>query len=486
MLMLSTISCFKPTTETSDSTVKSSDTTNTLETTDPNYDKNGYWKDDIPDDLKFTGQTVTILAWNDVEHEEFNPESDTGDPVNDSLVARNRTVEERLGITLEFDRSQDGNSANTSAWKTYVGTQVKVGSNFDIMAGYSLSVATCAAAGYNYNLLDEECSYLNFDQPWWPDSLIDLATVHDKLYFASGDISTNALYMMYVCFVNDSIIENHGLTSPSVLVDQNEWTYDKFIEMCEGIYVDNNGNQLKDVGDIFGYMTSGIHTDPWFYGCGGLFVDKDENGDLIVSPTLSGDEGEKVLDTFTKINKLLWDSSDGIYTTNVNHQIEFANGNLLFATDRCRIAITQLNTNIDLDYSIVPVPKYDSDQENYITLMGNPFTLYTMPSDCQNPEMCSAVIEVYASEGYRQVTPALFETTLKIKYVSDEISSRMYDIIRENLCFDLGRIHSTDLISQSTIKNIYINNAAASWTTAAISATRSLEARLDILKQIYE
>ncbi len=484
LTMLSVASCIKSDPKASDSTVGTTQPTG--ETIDPNYDSKGYLKDDITDDIKFTGKTVTILAWDDVEHEEFNPAGDTGDPVNDALVTRNRNVEQRLGITLVFDRSQKGNSSNIASWKAYVGGQVQSGSEFDIMAAYSLSSATCAVSGYQYNLLADECEYLNFEKPWWPDSLIELATINDKLFYASGDVSANALYMMYVNYVNNTLIQNNGLTHPYDLVDNNEWTYDKFIEMCEGIYIDKNGDQIKNVGDQFGYMSSGIHTDPWYYGSGGLFVEKDAGDKLIVSPTLYGSNSDKVHDTFLKITSLMYDTQDGIYTPSVLHQNEFAQGNLLFTQDRSRIALTRLNTNENLKYSIVPVPKYDSEQENYVTIMGNPFTLYSLPSDCRDIEMSSAVLEVYASEGYRNVTPALFEITLKTKYVQDETSSRMYDIIRENLCFDIGRIHSSDLISQTFIRDVYSKNLASSWTSISLNSSKQLTAKLKLLQEAYD
>jgi hypothetical protein len=182
----------------------------------------------------------------------------------------------------------------------------------------------------------------------------------------------------------------------------------------------------------------------------------------------------------------MYNTNDGIYTASVLHQNEFAAGNLLFTQDRSRIALTRLNTNEDLKYSIVPCPKYNSDQENYVTLMGNPFTLYSLPSDCKDPEMASAVLEVYASEGYRNVTPALFEITLKIKYVQDEISSRMYDIIRENLCFDLGRIHSSDLVNQKFIRDIYTNNSASMWASTSKNYSNQLKGKLVALQAAYD
>ncbi len=291
--------------------------------------------------------------------------------------------------------------------------------------------------------------------------------------------------MMYVCYVNNSIVEDRNLPNVFELVDNNQWTYTKFLEMCEGIYEDKNGNGLKDVGDQFGYMTGTIHMDPWFYGSGALIVDKDTNGNLRMSPTFGG---EKVIKTLEMLNRMLHDTNDGIATgSTVYHQNQFNNGNLLFTTDRARIAITKL-TSEDLDFSIVPFCKYDEAQESFVTVMGNPFTLYGIPINAVADDlpMLSAVIEVYASESYRKLTPALYEITLKTKYVQNEDSARMYDIIRENLTFDLGRIFSSVLIGQTSFRNAVLNNTGGTWASTIRGYEKVLPKLLDKLITAYE
>lgn len=457
--------------------------TDTADTTS-NVDKYGYLLDNIPNDLKFDGKTINILYWEDVEHEEFKSDGETGDPVNDAIYKRNLTVEERLGVTINFI-PQAGDSADLNNWVKRVEAELQSGANsFDIMAGYSLSVAATATKGYCFNLLDEDCMYLDLEMPWWPDRLITEATINDKLFFASGDISANALYMMYVCYVNTAIHADMGLENIFDLVDNNQWTYDKFIEMCHNVYFDNNADGIKNSGDRFGYMVSGIHSDPWFYGSGALIAEKDASGMLVASTTFGG---ERVIKSLEKITNLLYNTTDGLYTASVEHQREFNNGNLLFITDRARVSFKVLLSD-SLNYSIVPCPKYDSNQDSFVTVMGNPFTLYAIPIDATSDElpMLSAFIETYASEAYRQVTPAVFEITLKTKYVQEEDSARMYDIIRENLTFDLGRIFSDSLIGQGTFRDAIKNNAASSWASMTKSQLKVLDKRMETVRKLFE
>ena len=431
------------------------DSTDTGDPSSPsNVDAQGFLLDDLPTNLNYGGKEITVLAWKDVEHEEFEADAD-GDIVLNSIFERNKAVEKQLGVTISYIRI-DGDSDYRKDWDAYVANNVgNTSHEFDIIAGYSLSVALDCVNGYLYNMLDSECKYLDFDKPWWSSLLIDQATIHNKLYFASGDISRNALEMMYVCYCNTLLLDNHHLENPQNFVESGDWTYEKFIEMCQGIYSDTDGDgkksASKDTGDTFGYMCSGIHNDPWFYGTGATICEKDADGNIIPSSSFFG---EKVGNTVAMLQSLFYTSNDGIYTSSVYHQRAFGDGRLLLMTERARVSHKILAAEYGFtDFVILPCPKYDKDTEKYITVMGNPFTLYAIPADTQDPTLASAFIESFASQGYRKVTPAVFELSLKSRYSFDSTSSKMYDMIRENLTYDIGRIFSGSLIGQGTFRD---------------------------------
>ena len=152
------------------------------DTTDNGLDAKGFVRDNLPADLNFNQETITFLTWSDVEHEEFSVESLTGETVNDAIYNRNQTVEDRLGVKLNFN-GIPGNGDNVGSFTKYVGNAIQAGSHdLDICASYSLSVAAVAAQGYLLNLLD--LPYLDFEQPWWPERLTTEATINDKLFFS--------------------------------------------------------------------------------------------------------------------------------------------------------------------------------------------------------------------------------------------------------------------------------------------------------------
>lgn len=456
ILIIPLVACVEPaappTDGTSDDNTGDVTTTTSGIITDPVVTASAH-PDPIPEEVKFGGsdkpQPVKILYWSDVEHQEFFTEGETGNPVENALFRRNANVEERLGIELIWE-GYDGDSDNNAKWNDRMQIIVKDNANekYQCFAGYSLSVAAAACNGYCSNLLDEACEYLNFeDNTYWPKNLLDQVTFGDNLYFCSGDISANALYMMYVCFVNMDMLETHNLQNPQELVEDGNWTYSRFFKMCENVWEDVDDKSGKSDDDVLGYSTNALHSDPWFYGTGATVASYDANGKLVISPTMS-DQG--VASAIDNVKKQFKDSNDVMLTENAVHQMAFTNGLRLFMMDRCRVSFKVILANDStVKYSIVPCPKATAAQENYATLMGNPFTLYGIFAGvgAEEKKVSSAFLEYYAYESYNLVTPALFELSLKLKYVDDPMSARMYDIARESLVFDTGRIFATDVLT---------------------------------------
>jgi len=241
------------------------------ETENP-YDENGYLKNDLPEDLNFNGETVTVLYWNDVEHPEFESEGITGDIVNDAIYNRNVHVEEKLGVTLGFVHTK-GNGSNIAAFKNFVGNAFAAGeSEYDLIASYSRTTAACAQAGYCLDLL--ELDYLNFENPWWPSSLIDIVGIGDSMYFASGDASVNVLHMMYCTLYNKDLITEYNLQDPVELVRSGKWTIEAMKTMSKDLYQDLDNDNKKSAGDFFGTTVGSYHIDALYTGSGLRLVEQ--------------------------------------------------------------------------------------------------------------------------------------------------------------------------------------------------------------------
>jgi ABC-type glycerol-3-phosphate transport system substrate-binding protein len=433
---------------------------------DDNLDEDGYWKDDIPEELNYN-EIVTILNWR-AERVEFDVlEEDVGkDMVQDAVYARNVAAQERLGVTFEWTE-KEGNNSNRQAFSTYVKTCYDGGTYYDIIATYSRTSAMLCTQGLLQNLNEIENNHINTAQPWWPESMLETCSIKDSLFFVSGDISTNILHFMYAIYYNMDLLEELQLEDPIALVDSMDWTLDKLIEMCSDLYVDLDQSNDKSSLDRYGFCSNYFHLDAFYTGSGMRLIEDDPDGILKISDDFFGDKSIALADKLAA----WFEQGDSFVEkkgASLNEDEPFFEGNAVFIQNRVYMADSLYGSgagpmrHVDWEFGILPTPLYNEDQENYITLLGNPITLWSVMQDARDPSMSTAVIECLASEGYRKTSPALFENNMKYRYTPDTADkgdgARMFDIIRKNISFDLGRIFSESLSYMSEMPS----NAAAS------------------------
>ena len=449
----------------------------TEEVTESLYDSDGYLKDDLLPTLDFGNEEIVVLHWNDAYFEEFYSEGDNGEIVNDALYKRNCNVEDRLNMHFKFVGTA-GDTYNEAPFALKLSTSIEAGDKeYDIVGAYSYTAGLCAAQSLLYNL--KEADHLDYEKPWWPDLLIDQATINDKIFFISGDISANAIYMMYVTFFNKEFLADLNLETPYDLVESGQWTLDKMFEMCKGSYTDLNTDGVKNEGDRIGLYTYTLHLDSFLWGSN-IFIIDSLGDDFKFSEDILG---EKTVDLQTKLKNFLYNSDDGFNTTQKENNHEyFAQGLSLFWNDRCHRAIDF--TDAGRDFGILPIAKYDADQAEYISIMSNPFSLYGMPSDVVDPDTVGAVLECMASESYRIVTPALYERSFKMRYSQDSVSAQMFDIVKGGVVFDMARIFSNTVSAYKSWQKAIVGNTV--WSTTVKSELRVWNTQLEKVLKAFE
>lgn len=431
-------------------------------------------KSDIPEDLRFDGTTVKIIYWDDVPNLEFFADAQTGEAVNDAIYRRNAKIQEQFGVTLEFtgtpgDNSDMGSFVNVCVNSTQAGADAH-----DLFCGYSMTGATLMTRGATQDLTDYEI--MEFDKPWWPKSLISKATIRDGIYFASGDISTNFIHMMYlVMFNKDMLADIHNIGAEALyeLAYNGTWTLDKLIELTEGTYVDQDGDNTASETDRYGLVVTNVHFDPFYAGSGLTTVDVNADGNLVLSPDLFS---QKTIDLLDKLCNVLHVSGNAYIKKS---QPVFAAGNALFIVDRPYI-ITRTLTDTDFSFGILPIPKYDAEQESYRTCLGFGYTMYMLSTAAPNPEAAAATLELMAYQSYLNVTPALFEESMKLRYADQSDDSYMFDLIRDGVDIDVARLFSTQLekMSYSIFRNAVNNNGAGSYISQQKAYEKTLNRKI--------
>jgi len=140
-----------------------------------------------------------------------------------------------------------------------------------------------------------------------------------------------------------------------------------------------------------------------------------------------------------KVLHLFYETEDSTYIADDPAAI-FANGTAAMATIRIFSMEGAAMRNMDDPYGVVPMPRLSEDQTAYRSTLHDGFSLVAAPATIygEHLEMVCAVLEAMGSASYHIVRPAYYETTLRTKLASDPDSSRMMDIITQNLRTDPG------------------------------------------------
>lgn len=439
------------------------------------------YKDSLPEEIDFGGETIHIIARDDGIRLALDiyAAEDTGDVVETAIYKRNLAIEERLNIKIEpVYKEQDihgGDKVNTA-----IRTAVLAGSDeYDITANHMSQSTLLIVENMYVNLL--QLDYLDFNQPWWAKSFMDEITINDKCYIMAGEVSITMIQSMYLLFYNKNMYENLYSENINDLVFDGKWTLDKLTEFSKGAYIDINGDGINDADDQYGYSTTTIRLiDALLGGCNIPLSVMNSDG----YPEFAYNDNQRVYDFVEKAHALIKDKTitwevtrSAVGETEMLNN--FSSGKTLFIP-YTPMGADYLREMTD-DFGVIPIPKLNEDQEKYTTYVHNGFSAFAIIQTCKNPDMAAAVCEAMGAENYRNVTTAYYEVALKVKYSRDDIMSQMLDMIRDSIRFDFAYINDGSLTEpMGQFRQIVIDGPGITASALAKNLT-NCQTKLDTL-----
>lgn len=421
------------------------------------YDDNGYVLDDLPE-LNYENAAINILTWK-CYYGEWS-EEETGEVIDNSLWLRDLNVEERLKIELNVEQIDGSNHYRTEFLKK-VSTLVAGGdTTYDLIAQYCWVSGNASLQGLYQDISDTD--YVDFDKPWWPRDMVQSTMIHDKVYFVTGDIAPSMIYSTFVTVFNEKLITDYGLESPYTLVENGKWTLDKLIEMASPHFLDNDSSGTATQGDLVGFaFWADTHTKAFMYGSGIRVIEVNSDGEYALSELYSG---QKMQDLVEKLNNWIFDNTGILMADDIAGDGEmFRSGNALFGEYDLYYMSDYLPSST-VNYGVVPTPKYDEAQEDYYSFCGNGVTTYSIPTTVKTVDRSAAILEALASESYRTVTPAIFETALKDKYSPSPEAAAMLDLIHDTIVVDIAPYYTDNLLGYKEMRTI-LNSAKTGWVS---------------------
>lgn len=363
--------------------------------------------------------------------EQFEIEELTGDLLDDAIFERNATVSNDFGIEFVYYNMAYDQVINEM--KTQVTSEL---ADYDLYTGHKYAFNSCAQPGYCYNLASIDT--MDLTQPWWDQNCLTNLTIDGKTYLMTGDIDPASM-LISACFVfNKKMLTELGKSVDELneLTDNGGWTLDKMYEYGKDVTFDLNGDgNIEYTSDRFN-LTSWMMDVPYslYYGAAGNFVTIIDGTPELTYTT------EQVTNIYEKIFKVISEQK-AYYVTDANlyatcYEV-FHSGRSLFC-DVTLSKITGFISDMEDPYGILPIPKYDENQPEYLSFVNGATPFVMVAKTVEDPDFVGTILEAMATYNYDNVTPKLFEVATKLQAAQDPESAAMVDYIVRNRIWDLG------------------------------------------------
>ena len=382
---------------------------------------------------------IVILAYNQYD---VSPEENSSDPLEDAVYRRDDMLEKELGIEFNCAYQPDLNLIATA-----VKNDVTAGTGeYHIVYQHMIDAARgLAPGGYLYDL--SELEYVDFDKAWWDQDCKNGFVIGDSMMMVCGDLLPSTMLITASVLFNKNLFEENGWELPYDDARQGTWTLDDMLALTKDQTKDLDGDgKIIYTDDFYGVTAWAADADfNLYFGTGATMFSYDEDHVPYFDPNT-----DRLQQIYDKIYELLivqnafhviwaqYEKDPSMYTATID----------VFRDSRALFFPTYLSTTTSLrdmvdDYGILPNPKYDEKQTDYLGFVNGSASIACVPSslDEENLAIAGYMLEALASSSYTMTTDTLYDVVAKSKNARDPESAEMVDIIIRHKVFDFGYSH---------------------------------------------
>ena len=418
--------------------------------------------DGLPD-VDMGGFEFNILGYNSewFSWAEVNvaPNSDEamGNMLYEEMYKRNVYLEERFGFF--FNVTTQKNIGQTDIEKLALGGDT----TYDMVMYYDKWSMSSAQYFRDWH----QCEYIDLSQDYWNPSITKNFEYNGKQFAISGNFSLSMLSRTDVMLFNKEMFNNYHGDVQAIydMVNEDKWTLEEMYKYAAAVVDDDNGK----AGENGQYGITGSKKEYYMAMMVGSDIDftkTSKDGTVVFTlPTDASakDKIEKIME-YNENNNIHYDSSDNID----EHAPEkmFENGKALFSVKNI-FFIPSVRAGMEIEFGILPVPKYDIDQEDYINACGGgdvACLLATVPeSDLEN---IGLIMEAWSFHSQHNLVPLYQEELIKTRYSSDLQS---YDML--TLVFNTSYAHgglgsiNTDPIMRQLVTDYFVKDGTVELTS---------------------
>lgn len=356
--------------------------------------------------------------------------SETGDIVESEVFRRTQECNDYLGIDIQYiqqDGSYNSNVINILSAVSMAGGEdsyqmVAIGLNTGIM-GQTISIFM--------NVL--EMRYIDPTHEWWVQDVSEQVSMNEQLYFLTGDFAISTYGYLGCVYANLQVAADNDLNTDFYsTVKSGDWTMDMFFSLYADVGTGSNSYDTDREHATLGWANVSTGVRVMWSSCNVSLFDRDEETEAFSLKTSLDDR------TITFIDKLKREYEKP--NTYYFGDDELATADTLFINDRCLFYTYYLykakdfnSGGMESDFAILPLPKYDSDQSDYISTNVSAYNALFFLSSTANPDLSGKVAEFMGWFGKEAIIPTYYDNYLKLRSSKKEENIEMLDLIREKL-----------------------------------------------------
>jgi len=246
---------------------------------------------------------------------------------------------------------------------------------------------------------DEFAQYLDFDKPWWDETMLKASTIDGATYCCTPHFTSSA-DTTWVCFFNKTILEEIGIDENTLydLQENFKWDWATFQQYCKLAVKDLNGDGVYNREDRWGIVSAPWHIFNNLCTAGGLTLIKgNDDGTLSFNMNTS-----QAITTLTHINDIL--ANDNIFYNAEADELGmvkyFTTGRSLFLMYQVATVRSDTLREMEDDFGIVLTPM-GPDTDSYMARAEQTTTTFFVPSTCQYKEETAAAVQALAYAAWK-------------------------------------------------------------------------------------
>ena len=354
--------------------------------------------------------------------------------INDAVYERNSLFEDRCNLTFKTIEK------DTSAVNTSVQNEASAPTgDFQLIDNRLGDASTLATSGFLYDFYELG---IDLDGEWWDSGTAEFVLA-GGVYFMSGSLNYADDGVTYVLIFNKDMQKTYSNTVPDPYktARDGEWTLEYFNKVIQGVSADNGDGKWNEL-DTYGFINTWEYGNTFFIGSDLRYINNTGADGEITLFLSDKSQMEKALNVL-ELSQAIYHNNNASYMSPPGQenlgQTAFKENRGLFYGEVVN-HLTPLTQEMDGEFGILPVPKYDKAQEFYRTwthASGSTFSV-TSAIPANKAEDVGTLLEAYAILSHKFVKPAYYDIMLTSRNVHDSDSAEMMDLMFANRIYEMS------------------------------------------------